>query len=314
MTAPADHLHAHEQAPSDAFADAVKAHFERLDGQLQALVAAALLSGKLRQPGFVLAQRVAAEDLVAASVVALTPAIVDHIAGGYIRGRYQAQRDWLGRTDATPSERAALAAARDLMRPAGAGPLADQLLDTAVFGQRGFRASTAADAADLTSLLDEATSKLSSLERLVGDNVETTLRAAVRRELGSMTPGDDPEQAAKRLASSIEDAGVTHTGTHRKLGKVRMVKVGGRNLQLADYVDRIVRTLPRIGASVATLNFAREVGHNLFQVSEHWPTCDLCASHRGAIYSAEQLTGVPLPPFHPHCWHVLRLYFGPVPA
>jgi len=84
----------------------------------------------------------------------------------------------------------------------------------------------------------------------------------------------------------------------------------GRRWSLEAYADMVARTTSREVYTEGTIRVVQRAGHDLVQISTHWPTCDLCAARQGRVVSLSGRTeGWPTldeigrPPFHPRCGH-----------
>lgn len=95
----------------------------------------------------------------------------------------------------------------------------------------------------------------------------------------------------------------------------------GRMWNLDSYCELVARTTTREATTLGTINRLTAGGYDLVQISEHHPTCDLCAPLQGKVFSLRGDTpGYPryhdYIPVHPNCRHVLWSYlpkFDPDP-
>ncbi len=125
------------------------------------------------------------------------------------------------------------------------------------------------------------------------------------------------EQAARKMSSgaTIRDMRqqVIDQLTVRGLPGFR--DRAGRLWRLDTYADMVARTTTREAASVAVLNQCEAFGVDLVKVTEHSPTCHLCAPIQGKVFSRSgkdggypELSSRVTPPIHPNCRHVLAPY------
>ena len=87
----------------------------------------------------------------------------------------------------------------------------------------------------------------------------------------------------------------------------------GRMWTLDSYCTMVARTTTREAVTFGTMNRALAGGYDLVMISEHHPTCELCAPLQGKVYSLTgQTPGYPLyenfVPVHPNCLHNIRVY------
>ncbi len=87
----------------------------------------------------------------------------------------------------------------------------------------------------------------------------------------------------------------------------------GRNWSIDSYAEMVARTTTREATVSGTVNRALAGKHELIQISEHEPTCELCAPLQGKVYSLRG-TDKRYPawedfvPVHPSCIHVVWVY------
>ena len=98
-------------------------------------------------------------------------------------------------------------------------------------------------------------------------------------------------------------------------GQTALIDRAGRRWRLDSYASMVARTTTREAASVATLNTCREFGLDLVQISQHYPTCPLCAPIQGKVYSISgedkrypRYTDEVRIPKHPNCLHSVQPY------
>lgn len=83
---------------------------------------------------------------------------------------------------------------------------------------------------------------------------------------------------------------------------------------LDSYCTMVARTTTREAVTFGTMNRAMAGGHDLIMISEHHPTCELCAPLQGKVFSLTgQTPGYPvydqnLIPRHVNCRHNIRVY------
>ncbi|WP_018391837.1 phage minor capsid protein [Bacillus sp. 37MA] len=126
--------------------------------------------------------------------------------------------------------------------------------------------------------------------------IDNTLET-VRQEIASgIIQGEHSKVAAKRVAKEFAEAGMTS-----------FITSDGRRLPLDFYARTVTRTKIRTAHVAGAETRYTDVGVGLVKITGSYPTCDVCARHRGLVVS---LTGehegyptkaqVPLPPFHPN--------------
>ena len=86
-----------------------------------------------------------------------------------------------------------------------------------------------------------------------------------------------------------------------------------RNWNLDSYCEMVARTTTREATTLGTTTRLAAGGYDLVQISEHHPTCDLCAPLGGKVFSLSGNTsGYPrydnYIPVHPNCIHILMSY------
>ena len=87
----------------------------------------------------------------------------------------------------------------------------------------------------------------------------------------------------------------------------------GRTWSLDSYCEMVARTTTREATTLGTINRLAAGGYDLVQISEHEPTCELCAPLAGKVFSLSGDTpGYPrydnYIPVHPSCLHILWSY------
>lgn len=87
----------------------------------------------------------------------------------------------------------------------------------------------------------------------------------------------------------------------------------GRTWRLDSYCTMVARTTTREATTQGTINRAYAGGHDLILVSEHHPTCEICAPLGGKVFSLSGQDGrYPVwndyIPAHPNCRHNIGVY------
>lgn len=126
-------------------------------------------------------------------------------------------------------------------------------------------------------------------ERRVNDLLA---RGLIQGETRRVTSSKLAEQFQKRLADG------------------KFVTVNGRHYTPEYYSELVTRTRTREAVTEGTLNAAGEYGIDLFQVSVHEGSCDMCLEWQGKVYSRSGADArfpalYRKPPFHPNCEHTL---------
>jgi hypothetical protein len=111
---------------------------------------------------------------------------------------------------------------------------------------------------------------------------------------------ENMNQRAKRLARVFQ----------RAADNEEFIVAGRRRYSMETYARLVGSTRMAEAASEASLNYAKAVGTDLVQVSDHGRTDPACDAHAGKIYSISgRSKRFPAlrerPPYHPHCRHVL---------
>ncbi len=88
----------------------------------------------------------------------------------------------------------------------------------------------------------------------------------------------------------------------------------GRQWKLDNYATMVARTTTREANTMGTLARAKAGGYNLIQLSEHYPTCELCAPLQGIVYTTDPADhrypawSDDYCPVHPNCLHTIHIY------
>ena len=61
--------------------------------------------------------------------------------------------------------------------------------------------------------------------------------------------------------------------------------VGARQVPVDVYASMVARSTSREAGNTARLNQLAENGYDLVKITEHYPTCEVCAMHQGRVYS-----------------------------
>lgn len=171
-------------------------------------------------------------------------------------------RDWIQR-HIPEAYRQGQHAALDVLRQAGAAP-------------RGMTATFAGVHRTAVELLaDNLYADLTDATSLVGRRVDDVFRrlgietAARMRSTGTLA-----RQGARDLTIDLLSYGLTG-----------FVDGAGRNWRLDDYADMAVRTTVIEASNLGRINQQVEVGVDLVKMTEHHPTCPICAVYQGRVYS-----------------------------
>jgi hypothetical protein len=135
--------------------------------------------------------------------------------------------------------------------------------------------------------------------RRINDEFRRAGLEAVQRKL---TEGMTIRQTRDALLQELTQSGLTS-----------FVDQAGRRWNLVHYADMVARTTSREAYTAGTIAVVQRSGHDLVRATEHYPTCDMCASRQGRVYSlsgthpdfpALSESGVHFP-WHNSCGHVL---------
>ena len=154
-------------------------------------------------------------------------------------------------------------------------------------------------------LAQNMSGNLRDATQFVGRTTHDTFRrvgieATTRKYAAGATVRDMKKEVIRRLVDQ---------------GQTAMIDRAGRRWRLDSYAGMVARTTTREAASVATLNTCREFGLDLVQISQHYPTCPLCAPIQGKVYSISgedkrypRYTDEVRIPKHPNCLHSVHPY------
>ena len=139
----------------------------------------------------------------------------------------------------------------------------------------------------------------------VGRQVNDVYRAAsLDRIAQRLITGEAIRETSKGLAADI----------YQRTGVPHFTDAAGRNWKLDNYATMVARTTTREATTMGTLARAKAGGYALIQLSEHHPTCELCAPLQGLVYTMDR-NDKRYPqwqddycPVHPNCLHVAHVY------
>lgn len=138
-----------------------------------------------------------------------------------------------------------------------------------------------------------------AIGRRINDEFRRVGLEAVSRKL---TDGMTIRQTRKVLQQELVESGLTSFVDQR-----------GRRWSLPQYADMVARTTSREAYTAGTIAVVQRAGYDLVRASTHFPTCHICASRQGRVYSLSG-TNPDFPPlstagdhfpWHPNCGHVL---------
>ena len=139
----------------------------------------------------------------------------------------------------------------------------------------------------------------------VGRQVDDLYRShALKMTAERMFTGETIRTSAQKLSSRL----MAETGVPYFTDRA------GRNWKLDNYATMVARTTTREATTMGTLARARAGGYHLIRLSEHYPTCELCAPLQGIVYSMDpkdQRYPTWLDdycPVHPNCLHTISVY------
>ncbi|MED4234415.1 phage minor capsid protein [Priestia megaterium] len=166
--------------------------------------------------------------------------------------------------------------------------------------------------AAVKKIVSDTLTDLKAAIRTAKKSTRTTINKVlkkVKKEIADgLILGNHNRVVRKRLAKAFQEEGLTAFLTAPdKKGKRRRLRVD-------KYAGTVVRTKMREANTQGAANRYIESGVTLVKVSQHAPTCHVCAGFQGMVIS---LTGdnpgfksindggVQLPPFHPNCRHTI---------
>jgi hypothetical protein len=182
-----------------------------------------------------------------------------------------------------------------------------QLIDAGAISS-GFTASlTGINQSAVQILAANLYGDLSDANSLVGRRIDDLFRqAGIQAVTTKVSTGQTIPQAQKNLRQLLVDQGVS-----------AFVDSAGRNWSLDTYAAMVTRTTSAEATNRGTLNQLSGLGYDLVAITEHFPTCPICAPYQGRIYSISgkderfpALFGtafsVAYATIHPNCAHRLR--------
>lgn len=143
---------------------------------------------------------------------------------------------------------------------------------------------------------------------LIGRRIDDVLRrAGLDATARKLTEGLTVRDMRKILLSDLVQQGLAG-----------FTDQAGRRWTLPAYAEMVARTTSREAYTQGTLQVIRRTGHDLVRASTHWPTCPICASRQGRVYSLSgrtpgwpSLADVGPTPWHPNCFPPGVLVSGP---
>jgi hypothetical protein len=145
----------------------------------------------------------------------------------------------------------------------------------------------------------------------VGRKVRDLFRdSALNTVTTKVSTGQTIKEAKKNLIQNLLDQGVTAFQDSR-----------GRLWRLDSYAQMVVRSTTAEATNWGTMNqLQTELNHDLVQMTDHIPTCPICAPLQGRVYSISG-SSTDYPPLfgkafgsyaniHPNCAHRLSPYFA----
>lgn len=137
-----------------------------------------------------------------------------------------------------------------------------------------------------------------SVRGIIGRAANDVFRLEGLETVGQkLAQGLTVRQGRARLVNELTEQGI-----------VAFTDSRGRTWNLKSYADMVVRTTTREATHEATLRRLEAEGHDLVILTEHRPTCAMCATVQGRVFSISGSTpGYPkldFPvPVHPNCGH-----------
>ena len=138
----------------------------------------------------------------------------------------------------------------------------------------------------------------------VGRQISDEFRdIAMKETLRRQFTGDTVRASTKSMVEELKGKGLTH-----------FTDKAGRQWSLDNYCTMVARTTTREATVQGTLLRAQRMGYELIHMSEHHPTCELCAPLQGRVYTTnEEDRRYPMwfddyCPVHPNCLHDIAVY------
>jgi hypothetical protein len=147
---------------------------------------------------------------------------------------------------------------------------------------------------------------LRAAERMVGRRIQDTIRqAGIEATARGLSTGETVRQRKKHLQDLLGQRGIQS-----------ITDQSGRTWRLDSYAEMVARTTQREATNLGSINQGVDAGLDLVVMSEHWPTCDICAQYQGRVYSVsgadsrfpslnETAFGEGYSTIHPNCRHVV---------
>jgi len=124
-------------------------------------------------------------------------------------------------------------------------------------------------------LADNLASDLNEATALVGRRVQDVFREIALQTTARMkATGTLARQGARDMRDELVSRGLTG-----------FVDGAGRRWRLDDYADMTIRTTVIEAGNLGRVNQLADTGHDLVRMTEHQPTCPICAVYQGRVYS-----------------------------
>ena len=149
------------------------------------------------------------------------------------------------------------------------------------------------------NMKDRTDGAIAQVGRQVADRYRTVgMDEALRRQF----TGETIKQTTKRMVGRLQAQGMT-----------TFMDRAGRQWGLDAYCSMVARTTTREATTQGTLLRANRLGYERIYISEHSPTCELCAPYQGRVFTTnEEDREYPFyndyVPFHPNCLHTISVY------
>ncbi len=140
----------------------------------------------------------------------------------------------------------------------------------------------------------------------VGRQIEDIYRKKGLEAVASrLITGETVKETQKRLARELLE----------RTGSPYFIDKAGKRWKLDNYASMVARTTTREATTAGTLNRAELGGYQLVQISEHDPTCEICAPFGGLVFTLDSKDKrYPVYndyiPLHPNCLHVVYIYIS----
>lgn len=145
---------------------------------------------------------------------------------------------------------------------------------------------------------------LSDANQLVGRQVNDLFRqAGIEAITTKVSTGQTVKEAQRNLRQRLAAQGITGFTDSK-----------GRQWRLDSYAEMVARTTTAEATNRGTLTQLSELGYDLVKITEHYPTCEICAPFQGRVYSISgkderypklfgTAFGVAYATIHPNCGH-----------